>query len=127
MDDAAESLAVARRFAGLAGKNPPEDYEVVIHAAYYAMHHAARAALLRAHGSASTNHGQVITAFAALAQQHHRAGGAEHSRALSAAYDLRILSDYGRAGRDLAGDALVLQQRLTAFLDFCGGLGTGRS
>ena len=46
MDDAAESLSVARRFAGLALKNQPEDFEVVIHAAYYAMHHGARAALL---------------------------------------------------------------------------------
>ncbi len=124
MDDAAESMAIARRFAGLAEKNPPEDYEVVIHAAYYAMHHAARAVLLRARGSASTNHGQVVTAFAALAKQRDAARGPQYSNILSAAYDLRVLSDYGRAGRDLTGDAVALKRQLTAFVDFCGELAT---
>jgi uncharacterized protein (UPF0332 family) len=57
MDDAAESMTIARFFAALAAKNQPEDYEVVIHAAYYAMHHAARAVLLAAWSSASTSHG----------------------------------------------------------------------
>ena len=122
MDDAAESLSIARRFAGLAAKNPAEDYEVVIHAAYYAMHHAARAALLRARGSASTNHGQVVTAFAALAKQRHGARALEYSGSLSAAYDLRILSDYGRARRDLTGDAATLKRQLGEFLDYCGEL-----
>jgi uncharacterized protein (UPF0332 family) len=125
MDDAGESLSVARRFAGLAQKNPPEDFEVVIHAAYYAMHHAARAALLGARGSASTNHGQVLSAFAALAKQRHGTHGLDYSRALSAAYDLRVLSDYGRAGRDLNGDAAALQQQLREFLDYCTELAAG--
>jgi uncharacterized protein (UPF0332 family) len=125
MDDAAESMSIARRFAGLAAKNPPEDYEVVIHAGYYAMHHAARAALLRARGSASTNHGQVVTAFAALAKQRHGARGLEYSNTMSAAYDLRILSDYGRAGRDLTGDAEALKRRLSDFPDYCGKLAAG--
>jgi uncharacterized protein (UPF0332 family) len=110
MDEAAESMSIARRFERLAQKNLPEDYEVIIHTAYYAMHHAARAALLRARGSASTNHGQVVTAFAALAKQRHGARGLDYSRILSAAYDLRILSDYGRAGRDLTGDAVALKR-----------------
>lgn len=124
-DDAAESLSVARRFAGLALKNQPEDFEVVIHAAYYAMHHGARAALLGARGSASTNHGQVLSAFAALAKQRDGTRGPEYSRAPSAAYDLRTLSDYGRAGRDLTGDAAALQQQLREFLDYCAELAAG--
>ena len=91
MDDAAKSLSVARCFAGLALKKQPEDFEVVIHAAYYAMHHGARAALLGMRG------------------------GPEYSRTPSAAYDLRTLSDYGRAGRDLTGDAAALQPQLREF------------
>ena len=73
MDDAAKSLSVARRFAGLALKNQPEGFEVVIHTAYYAMHHGARAALLGLpmlsdHGSA----GRDLTGDAAALQQQLR-------------------------------------------------------
>jgi uncharacterized protein (UPF0332 family) len=107
MDEAAESMAIAQRFAHLAAKNLPEDYEVVIHAAYDALLHAARVALLAARGSASTAHGQVLKAFAALAEQADPAGGPKQSRTSSAAYDLRILSDHGWAGRDFSHDATI--------------------
>lgn len=124
MDDTAESMAIACRFAGLARKNEPDDYEVVIHAAYYAMHHAARAALLRARGSSSTNHGHIIAGFAALAKQRHGEEALQYRRLLGAAYDLRVLSDYGRAGRDLTGDAAELQRQLGGFLDYREGIAT---
>jgi uncharacterized protein (UPF0332 family) len=119
MSDAADSMAVALRFAALARKNDPGDYEVVIHTAYYSMHHAARAALLAANGSAPTNHGRVTGTFARFARRHDAQGGPLHSRTLRAAYDLRMVSDYGRAQRDLTTDAAELVRHLSSFLDFC--------
>jgi uncharacterized protein (UPF0332 family) len=119
MSDAADSMAVALRFAGLARKNDPRDYEVVIHTAYYSMHHAARAALFAANGSAPTNHGRVTASFARLARRHDPKGGPLHSRTLRAAYDLRMISDYGRAQRDLTSDAAELLHQLSSFMDFC--------
>ncbi len=119
MSDAADSVAVALRFAALARKNDPVDFEVVIHAAYYSMDHAARAALLAANGSAPTNHGRVTASFARLARQHDAKGGPFHGRSLRAAYDLRMISDYGRAQRDLTSDAVELLHHLSSFLDFC--------
>jgi len=127
MSDAADSMAVALRFAALARKNDPTDYEVVIHAAYYSMHHAARAALLAANGTAPTNHGRVAASFAALARRHAAARGQRYSRALGAAYDLRIISDYGRAQRDLTRDAAELVHQLSAFLNFCEEVIAGRA
>ncbi len=106
------------RFAALARKNDPSDYEVVIHTAYYAMHHAARAALLAARGSAPTNHGRVSAPFVKVAPRHDADRGPQRSRALRAAYDLRLLSDYGRAGRDLSSDAAQLLPELDSFLDY---------
>jgi hypothetical protein len=41
MSDAADSMAVACRFATMARKNDPADDTVVIPTVYYAMHHAA--------------------------------------------------------------------------------------
>ncbi len=82
MSDAADSIAVALRFATLARKNDPVDFEVVIHTAYYSMHHAARAALLAASGSAPTNHGRVTASFARLARRHDAQGGRLHGRTL---------------------------------------------
>lgn len=119
MSDVAESLAIAERFAALARKNDPADFEVVIHAAYFSMHHAARAALIAAHGSASTNHGRVLASFAKLAAEHDAATGLANALALQAAYDLRIISDYGRAGRELTGEAAELTRQMNEFLDFC--------
>ena len=119
MSDAADSMAVALRFAALARKNDPLDYEVVIHTAYYSMHHAARAALLVASGSAPTNHGRVTASFARLARRQDAARGPLYSRTLRAAYDLRIMSDYGRAQRNLTTDATELMYHLSGFLDFC--------
>ena len=83
------------------------------------MHHAARAALLAANGTAPTNHGRVAASFARLARRHDPARGPLHSRTLRAAYDLRIVSDYGRAQRNLASDAIELLHHLSGFLDFC--------
>jgi uncharacterized protein (UPF0332 family) len=119
MSDAADSMLVAMRFAGLARKNDPGDYEVVIHTAYCSMHHAARAALLAANGSAPTNHGRVIASFARLTRRHDAKGGPLHGRILRAAYDLRMISDYGRAQRDLTSDSGELLHQLSSFLDFC--------
>ncbi len=119
MSDVADTMAVALRFAALARKNDPIDYEVVIHTAYYSMHHAARAALLATNSTAPTNHGRVIASFATLARRHDAARGPLHSRTLRVAYDLRIMSDYGRAQRNLTSDAAELLHHLSGFLDFC--------
>jgi uncharacterized protein (UPF0332 family) len=119
MSDAADSMVVAQRFAALARKNDPSDYEVVIHTTYYSMHHAAPAALLAANRSAPTNHGRVIASFARLTRRYDAKGRPLHGRILRAAYDLRMISDYGRAQRDLTSDAGELSEpvkQLSGFL-----------
>ncbi len=68
-----------------------------VHKSYYAMHHAARAVLLRIDGSAAvTSHGGVIGRFGQIAMG---AQGAEPillaaGRDINRVYDERIVSDY---------------------------------
>jgi hypothetical protein len=64
--DAHDALAKAERFAEMSEQASASGFESVIHGAYFAMFHAARAALLAAHGKASTKHGSVATALAQL-------------------------------------------------------------
>ena len=119
MGDIDDNLAKAERFAALARKTDPADYEGVIHAAYYAMFHLARAALMAAKGSAPTKHGRVITSFAALAEQVAPDHGMQHGAALRAAYNLRLTSDYDETAGDLSRDAVDLLRRMEEFIVFC--------
>ena len=119
MDDAERSMAKAERLAVQASKLGPEDFETVIHAGYYAMFHAARAALFAIEGGASTRHGRVSKAFADVAVRVAGEEGAEHARALRRTYDLRIQADYGPGGRDLAREARMVVLQMQGVLAFC--------
>ena len=60
LEHARDALSKAKRFAEQAARALPQAYETVVHSSYYAMFHAARAALLVLEGTASTNHGRVV-------------------------------------------------------------------
>ena len=55
LTDAGDALAKAERFAELSEQTADDGFETVIHGAYFAMFHAARAALLAVEGRASTD------------------------------------------------------------------------
>jgi hypothetical protein len=60
LEHARVALDKAERFATQAAETAPHSYETIVHNSYYAMFHAARAALLAVESSAGTNYGQVV-------------------------------------------------------------------
>lgn len=106
----------AERFAELSNETPDDRFEGVIHGAYYAMFHAARAALLAIEGSASTNHRQVVT-FKKMVMRPRIKGGRQHATALEAAFELRMRADYGN--EDLTEEGRRLRDQVRPCLDFC--------
>jgi uncharacterized protein len=117
LEHARVALGKAERFAAQAAQAVPQAYETIVHNSYYAMFHAARAALLAVEGSASTNHGQVIETFKKTVRRHRIKGGGGHAAALEAAAELRMEADYG--DEDLTEAGQRLRDDLGAFLDFC--------
>jgi len=117
LQHALDALAKAERFAELSAGTPDDRFEGVIHGAYYAMFHAARAALLAVEGSASTKHGRVVDAFKNLVKRRFRAEAARHAASLIWAYRHRITADYGN--RDLTDAGRRLRSRTPGFLAFC--------
>ena len=108
LQHARTAMEKAERFAELSHETPDDRFEGVIHGAYYAMFHAARAALLALESSASTNHGQVVKAFKQAMRRRRIKGGREHAAALAGAAELRMKADYSHedlteAGRSLRG------------------------
>jgi len=114
---ARDSLAKAERFAEDATGAPTDRFELVIHSGYYAMFHAARAALLATEGTASTSHGRVIAAFKRLTRWRPEPEAPGHAAALTAAGKLRLEADYG--SKDLTGPAQSVQAQVRPFLAFC--------
>jgi uncharacterized protein (UPF0332 family) len=86
----------AQRFVRQADKSDPdEDPEAVIHHCYYAIYHAAIAALLQTHGTAPSKHGKVNDAIAQLAGQTVDATHEKTIRqAVVEAYRARVRADY---------------------------------
>jgi len=118
LEHARDALAKAERFAELAVETPDERFEGVVHGAYYAMFHAARAALLAVEGTASTNHGRVLETFARMAKREESGAVATAcSRTLRQAYKLRAQADYGK--KDLTRAGRRLRERVGQFLIFC--------
>ena len=111
LEHARDALSKAERFAELrgasAGRRP---IETVVHGSYYAMFHAARAALLVLEGTASTNHGRVVETFAQTVKR-RRLGqvATDCAMALSKAYELRAKADYGNEDLTEAGRRLRAQ------------------
>jgi uncharacterized protein len=118
LEHARAAMAKAERYAEQAAQALPQAYETVVHNSYYAMFHAARAALLAVDGNASTNHGRVIGAFRDLVRR-RRPGWAARglARTLANAYKLRIEADYG--SKDLTRAGRRLRERVPRFLDLC--------
>jgi uncharacterized protein (UPF0332 family)/predicted nucleotidyltransferase len=120
------ALEKAERFAGQAELAMPEAYETVVHNSYYAMFHAARAALLAVQGTASTKHGRVVTTFARMVER--RKLGQEASdlaEILTRAYELRADADY--SNHDLTEQGQALRSQMRPFLALCGRLVEQRS
>jgi uncharacterized protein (UPF0332 family) len=117
-EHARDALAKAERFAELALETPDERFEGVIHGSYYAMFHAARAALLAAEGTASTNHGRVVKAFARMVKRGKPGTAAADCAAiLEQASKLRAQADYGK--EDLTEAGRRLREQVAPFLTFC--------
>jgi len=118
LEHARDALAKAERFAELAVETPDERFEGVIHGAYYAMFHAARAALLAVEDTASTNHGRVVETFARMVKRDEPGAVATaSSRTLRQAYKLQAQADYGK--KDLTKAGRRLRERVLPFLTFC--------
>jgi uncharacterized protein (UPF0332 family) len=93
-----------------------------VHAAYYAMHHAARAVLLRCDGeNAATKHGAVINRFGQIAKERAsldaRLPVAGHN--LNIAYDQRIDIDYNPRVQPTAAEAEKCLKNARASLAIC--------
>lgn len=90
----------------------------IVHCGYYAMHHAARAALIRATGRAPVRHDKVLQAFGYLAHQ----AGDESLKA--AGHDLklrmgdRLVADY-EGGTPDADEARTAIDSARRFLAVC--------
>ena len=115
LEHARDALSKAERFAELASETLDDRFEGVVHGSYYAMFHAARAALLVLEGSASTNHGRVVDTFAqAVRRRQLEPPAADCATALSEAFELRIEADYGN--KDLTEAGRRLRERVAPFL-----------
>jgi uncharacterized protein (UPF0332 family) len=117
LEHARDALAKAERFAKISVETPDDSFEGVIHGAYYATFHAARAALLAVEGTASTNHGRVVKAFATMVKREDPGSVATAcSRALREAYKLRAQADCGK--RDLTRAGRRIRERVPPFLTY---------
>jgi uncharacterized protein (UPF0332 family) len=114
---ARDVLAKAERFAEMSEQAADGGFESVIHGAYFAMFHAARAALLAAQGTASTKHGSVATAFAQIRAEQDL--GAQAS-VLAKARDLHAKAHHGT--EDLTEQGTALRAQVRPFLALCAGL-----
>jgi predicted nucleotidyltransferase/uncharacterized protein (UPF0332 family) len=111
------ALGKAERFAAQADQAVPQAYETIVHNSYYAMFHAARAALLAVEGLASTNHGRVVETFKQMVKRRRSKPGRAHATTLESAFQLRMKADYGDEDLTEAGRQLRLQ--VGPFLGFC--------
>jgi uncharacterized protein len=109
------ALAKAERYAEQAAQVAPQAYETVVHNSYYAMFHAARAALLAVDGNASTNHGRVVGAFEDMVRRRRLGRTARGlAQTLADANKLRVEADYG--SEDLTEAGRQLRERVPPFL-----------
>jgi predicted nucleotidyltransferase/uncharacterized protein (UPF0332 family) len=121
LQHAHDAQGKAERFAELSEETPHDRFEGVIHGAYYAMLHAARAALLSVQGTASTNHGRVVASFARMVEQEKLgAQAADLARIFTEAHKLRAVADY--SNKDLTKEGRALRAQMRPFLALCAGL-----
>ena len=115
--EAAEAFAKALRLLDEAGRVDAEQVpEMVVHTAYYAMYHGARAALLTKNRNVTTQHQRLPDA---LRKASSSPGVAEAAALLRSAYPQRISADYDTGFQPdaaLAADALRDARR---FIELC--------
>jgi predicted nucleotidyltransferase/uncharacterized protein (UPF0332 family) len=115
---AQDALDKAERFAGQAEQAVPAAYETVVHNSYYAMFHAARAALLAVQGTASTQHGRAVASFARMVERRKLGQEAgDLAATLTQAYKLRATADYTNV--DLTAQGQALRSQMRPFLALC--------
>jgi uncharacterized protein (UPF0332 family) len=116
---AANSWRKARaHLAELEGQDPVKAPMAVIHSAYYAMFHAARAVLFQATGAAPRRHDRVISAFGQLV----RDGDASLRRCgrwLNEVKDDRVDADYNEELDPAVADAEEAAKLARDFLAVC--------
>lgn len=110
-----KSLSLIREADGL---DPTRSPIAAVHSGYYAMHHAARAALIRATGRAPLRHDKVLQAFGYLAHE------AQDESLKAAGHDLklrmgdRLVADY-EGGTPDAEEARTVIDSARRFLAVC--------
>ena len=95
----------------------------VVHTAYYAMYHAARAVLLRVEGEqAAKKHATVIARFGLLAKRHDSESEvlALLGRALASEFRRRMDADYNVVRPVTTIEAEMSRSRAREFLTKCG-------
>jgi uncharacterized protein len=118
LQHARDALEKAERFAELSEQTADDRFEGVIHGAYYAMVHAARAALLAIQGTASTNHGRVVASFARMVERRKLGQDASDlAQTMTEAYKLRADADY--TNKELTEQGKALRARMRPFLALC--------
>jgi uncharacterized protein (UPF0332 family) len=92
-----------------------------VHKSYYAMHHAARAVLLRIDGEkAATKHGSVIGRFGQIAKLDGNVMLVSAARDINRVYDERIESDYNTLDITTEEDAKDCLAKAQNFMRVCG-------
>lgn len=115
---APEALALARRKAQSALELDPERHPgVVVHEAYYAMFHAARAWLIAVDGTTPYRHVQVRQRFALLADERGEPAMVDLAQALRLASDLREAEDYGALEELTSAEATRLRAQAADFVE----------
>ena len=117
LTNARDALDKAERFADLSEQTPDEAFESVIHGAYFAMFHAARAALLAVQGTASTDHARVGATFAQMAA---KLNVDVRPSLLAKARGLHAGAHHGY--EDLTEQGKALRAQMRPFLALCAGL-----
>ncbi len=93
---------------------------MTVHAAYYAMFHAARAVLLKAEGlEAPTKHNVVVSRFGYLAKQANSAEQMRAGRMLNNMRQERLRSDYDTGHRPTPEQATEAVKTARLFLAQC--------
>ncbi len=116
-----EALALAERKAQSAVELDPERHPgVVVHEAYYAMFHAARAWLIVLDGGTPYRHTQVQRRFAEVADERGDLGMLAHAEAFRLGSDLREAEDYGAVEELTAAEAGRLRDRAVGFVQAAG-------
>jgi uncharacterized protein (UPF0332 family) len=122
LTNARDALDKAERFADLSEQTPDEAFESVIHGAYFAMFHAARAALLAVQGTVSTDHARVGATFAQMAA---KLNVDVRPNLLGKARDLHAGAHHGY--EDLTEQGKALRAQMRPFLALCAQLVEARA